>query len=259
MLRESVEWRNSQGVYKLSITTHPFIETSLARANMYMNGRDKGGRPIIVLRPNIYHDPHSSEEKLFFMCYALEQAFRTMEPHIYQMTWVCSLDGYSMKHNGDLKFARELLNMLQNHNPERLGQAFFLDVPFLFRAAWKAMSPFIDEKTKSKVHFVANSNRTEYLAKYIDLDVLEACFGGTNRFQIDHHQYVKKMLDLEGVDHSTFKSTFGTEAPPKPRYSKTATNDIDPAEAAAARANLEKDAPDAAAEAEADAAAASAE
>jgi hypothetical protein len=49
--------------------------------------------------------------------------------------------------------------MLQNHYPERLGVLILVDAPFLFRAFWKVISPFVDAKTLKKVVFVSGNDK----------------------------------------------------------------------------------------------------
>lgn len=45
----------------------------------------------------------------------------------------------------------------QNHYPERLGVLILVDAPFVFRAFWKVISPFVDAKTLKKVVFVSGN------------------------------------------------------------------------------------------------------
>lgn len=47
-LRKTLRWREQEAIAKLSCLD-PFIQTSFALGNMYMNGYDKEGHPIIVL------------------------------------------------------------------------------------------------------------------------------------------------------------------------------------------------------------------
>jgi hypothetical protein len=61
--------------------------------------------------------------------------------------------GYS---NFDIRGYLVALNILQSYYPERLGRVFLIHVPYIFTAAWKIVYPFIDERTRKKIVFVAD-------------------------------------------------------------------------------------------------------
>lgn len=49
---------------------------------------------------------------------------------------------------------RYLIDVLQNYYPERLGAAFLVFTPLLFRAVWPAVKIWLDQVTASKVALV---------------------------------------------------------------------------------------------------------
>ena len=104
-----------------------------------------------------------------------------MEPEhgVEKMVWMCSCLGYNMKYNGAISFARDLLAILQNHYPERLGALFCFDAPWIFRSMWKLVSPFVDGNTLKKIFFVQGSieERQDILREFFDLDELQKDFG----------------------------------------------------------------------------------
>lgn len=87
---------------------------------------------LICTEPSL--DPHSNEQKLRFMIYSMERAIRhvslpfflrsltcvrLMGPGVEKMVWLVNCTGYNMKHNGEMSFARLLLQTLQDYYPER--------------------------------------------------------------------------------------------------------------------------------------------
>jgi hypothetical protein len=109
--------------------------------------------------------------------------------------------------------------MLQNHYPERLGVLILVDAPFLFRAFWKVISPFVDAKTLKKVVFVSGSDKDKrkvlevrgppalsrplskdrsdcfddtatHTQEYIDLKDLPAVYAGDSDFVFDADEYI---------------------------------------------------------------------
>jgi hypothetical protein len=97
MLRDSLKWRvenkidnircdevESQIVmgrifFKSDILTHilvSFLPCLNIPPDMYNFGRDKFGRPVVVLRVHTERDPHDENQKLRFMIYSMERSIR---------------------------------------------------------------------------------------------------------------------------------------------------------------------------------------
>ena len=55
--------------------------------------------------------------------------------------------------NPSLSTARQVLNILQTHYPERLGAAIIAHLPWLLNAFYKLINPFIDPVTRAKMIF----------------------------------------------------------------------------------------------------------
>lgn len=83
--------------------------------------------------------------------------------------------GYS---NCDIRGYLAGLNIMQSYYPERLGQVFLIHVPYIFMAAWKMVYPFIDERTRKKIVFVADKNLDATLHDAIDKSQLLKEYGG---------------------------------------------------------------------------------
>eukprot|EP00898_Chlorokybus_atmophyticus_P004601 jgi/Chlat1/5141/Chrsp33S05138 len=201
-LRGTLQWRVAEQIDKLSARTG-FINSCLALGKMYLHGTDKNGHPAIMTGVHVQLDPHSSRERLLFMIYQLEMAIKAMDTSkgIHKMTWVSSLAGYNSKYNGDVRFTLDLLNCLQSHYVERLARCYLVDAPFVFRTAWKAVYPFIDEQTKKKIIFVEPSKTREVLAEYFDMKELEKeRFNGDNPYVYHHESYVEATVALEERD-----------------------------------------------------------
>ena len=68
------------------------------------------------------------------------------------------------------------MDILQKYYPERLAYALVLNAPYAFRMIWNMIAPFLEERTKAKVH-ILGTNMSK-LQDYVAPDVLEVCFGG---------------------------------------------------------------------------------
>jgi len=191
MLRNTLKWRAENNVDSIRCDT---FESQIIMGHMYSYGSDKIGRPVCVLRVHTELDPHTFEQKLFFMVYCMERAIRLMDErkHVEKMVWLVSCQGYNLKYNGDVGFARALSQVLQDHYPERLGLLLICDAPFIFRAMWKLVWPFIDEHTRQKIIFITGNEtqKGKLISQYIDLDQVERTFGGQSTFVFDAAAYM---------------------------------------------------------------------
>ena len=96
--------------------------------------------------------------------------------------WVAVNDfvSYSIIGDGMSKVGKDVIAMMQDHFPERLGAQVLVDPPTAFWVLWKTVGSLLDERTKKKVHFVYTEKKpamdevfptlfpphvTEYLAK----------------------------------------------------------------------------------------------
>ena len=64
---------------------------------------------------------------------------------------VFDVSGWALWHIKYLNYVKQLVDIVQSHYPERLERALLLNVPTLFYAAWKMISPWIDPHTRDKV------------------------------------------------------------------------------------------------------------
>lgn len=68
-----------------------------------------------------------------------------------------------------LGVSRGILDLMAKHYPERLKAFYLVDTPLVFRAFWQLIKPFIDPKTKGKMHFITGEEqRRETFSKLID-------------------------------------------------------------------------------------------
>ena len=108
---------------------------------MYRNGVDKGGRPIILMKPR-NDNTEEKEPKVKYLVYLLEKAIERMEEEYTGVTQLVILIDFAdynplsgVKHTST---NREVLGILQNHYPERLFRAYILNQvrSQLAKASW---------------------------------------------------------------------------------------------------------------------------
>jgi hypothetical protein len=111
------------------------------------------------------------------------------------MCWLIDFTDWTLSTSVPVKSARETINILQNHYPERLAVAFLYNPPRLFEAFWKIVKYFVDAKTFSKVKFVypKNQESVELMSSFFDEENLPTEFGGEALLQYNHEEFSKQM------------------------------------------------------------------
>jgi len=114
-----------------------------------------------------------------------------------KMTWIIDFVGFSLFNQPPWKTSKETLDILQSHYPERLANALLYDPPFIFRAFWAAIKPFIDPKTKKKVVSMPAHAAPEVWPKYVARSQREAQLGGDMADDFDAADSARTMVALE--------------------------------------------------------------
>lgn len=86
------------------------------------------------------------------------------------------------------QIAKEVIGIVQNHYPERLGAAFLFNAPWYWHAFWGAISPFVDETTKSKIHMMKDLKKSNPLAEVADGMQYEKVYGGESDYQWNYER-----------------------------------------------------------------------
>lgn len=89
------------------------------------------------LIPVILQNTTALENQMKHLVYLIENAVLNLPEGQEQMSWLIDFTGWSITNNVPIKSARETVNILQNHYPERLAVAFLYSPPRIFEAFWK--------------------------------------------------------------------------------------------------------------------------
>lgn len=152
MLQATLEWRVQ---YRPHAITWEAVEAEAASGKNFVSPYpDRRGAPVVLMRPR-NENTKDEAAQLRFLVYCLEHASRLADARrVGKMTWLIDFVGYSMRNAPSVRASLDVLHVLQNHYPERLGCAVCFCAPSLFSLTWRAVSPFIDPVTKRKVDFV---------------------------------------------------------------------------------------------------------
>ncbi|CAM6105121.1 unnamed protein product [Calypogeia fissa] len=144
---------------------------------MFLQGRDKSGRPIGVSHV-AKHDAtnRNLEELKKYYVYTLDKFVASITSG-EKFIVIANLQGLQYK-NLDPRGWATGFAFLQGHYPERMQKMYVLHAPYIFWGAWKILSQFIDNRTREKIVFVEDKNLEVVLSKDIDKDQLPKFSGG---------------------------------------------------------------------------------
>ncbi|KAH6824945.1 Sec14p-like phosphatidylinositol transfer family protein [Perilla frutescens var. hirtella] len=223
MLEESLRWRSSFKPEEIR-WNEVAIEGETGKV-FRANFHDRHGRSVLILRPGLQNTT-SIDNQMKHLVYLIENAILNLPEGQEQMAWLIDFTGWSITNNVPIKSARDTVNILQNHYPERLAVAFLYNPPRIFEAFWKVVKYFLDPKTFQKVKFVypKNNDSVELMRSYFDVDNLPTEFGGNATLQYDHEEFSRQMAKddvksskLWGMDKQQRSNGFmGAEVAPEP-------------------------------------------
>ncbi|XP_019152511.1 PREDICTED: random slug protein 5-like [Ipomoea nil] len=192
MLEETLKWRST---FKPEEIRWHEVAMEGETGKLFRAGfHDRHGRTVLILRPGMQNTT-SIENQMKHLVYLIENAIINLPEGQEQMAWLIDFTGWSITNNVPIKSARDTVNILQNHYPERLAVAFLYSPPRIFEAFWKIVKYFLDPITFQKVKFVypKNKDSVELMKSYFDMDNLPTEFGGKATLNYDHEEFSRLM------------------------------------------------------------------
>lgn len=192
MLEETLKWRST---YKPEeIRWHEIAGEGETGKVYRANFHDRNGRTVLILRPG-KQNTTSLDNQLRHLVYLIENAILNLPEGQEQMAWLIDFTGWTLGNSVPVKSARDTINVLQNHYPERLAIAFLYNPPRIFEAFWKIVKYFLDAKTFQKVKFVypKNKDSVELMRSHFDEENLPTEFGGKAILEYNHEEFSKQM------------------------------------------------------------------
>lgn len=173
-----------------------------------ISGYDKDGRAVVYMRPG-RENTHNELNNMRHLVYNMEKAIAITERQGFQkIVFVIDYTGFSLMQAPPLSTSRYTLEIMQRHYPERCHRFYLTNPPFIFKAIWAAIKPFVDPHTKEKMVFSYGKKGIAALVEELggDATKLEACAGGTNvdnLKEFDHEEYLRLPLN-ETFDEKLF-------------------------------------------------------
>lgn len=178
-VEDTLVWRREYGVAGF---TADYISEENATGKQVLLGFDNNGRPCLYLLPNKQNTPNSPKQ-VQHLVFMLERTLEIAPPGQESLALLIDFRNSSSGSNPSVGTGRAVLNILQNHYPERLGRALITHLPWYVSAFLKMVSPFIDPVTKTKIRY------NEPLDDHVPPAQLMKNAGGEVDFQYDHEVY----------------------------------------------------------------------
>lgn len=184
-LTDTVAWRREYGVDNLKAED---LEPEAMTGKETILGYDNKGRPLHYMHPS-RNTTDETPRQMQFAVWILECAIDVMPPGVEMLALLINFGG-KKRNPTSISNAKLMLYILQNHYVERLGIALCINVPWIFKAFWNAIYPFIDPVTKGKCKF------DEAIKDEVPGPQLASDFGGELNFPYDHEKYWPQLLAL---------------------------------------------------------------
>ncbi|XP_010435861.1 PREDICTED: patellin-5-like [Camelina sativa] len=188
MLKKTLQWRIEFNIEELLDEN---LGDDLDKV-VFMQGQDKGNHPVCYnvygefQNKDLYQKTFSDEEKrerfLRWRIQFLEKSIRNLDFVAGSVSTICQVNDLKNSPGPgktELRLAtKQALHLLQDNYPEFVSKQIFINVPWWYLAFYRIISPFLTQRSKSKLVFAGPSRSAETLFKYISPEHVPVQYGG---------------------------------------------------------------------------------
>lgn len=182
-LQSTLSWRREYGADNF---TFDYISPENETGKQVILGYDNDARPCLYLNPG-KQNTEVSDRQIHHLCFMLDRTVDMMPPGQENACLIIHFKGASTGKIPSVSQARQVLNILQGHNPERLGRALISELPWYVNTFFKLIAPFIDPVTREKMKFNPD------IRAFVPPDRLWKEHKGDLNFEYDHPVYWKAL------------------------------------------------------------------
>ncbi|KAF3910847.1 Patellin-3 [Dactylellina cionopaga] len=185
-IEATLTWRREWG---LESHTPEHIEPENETGKQVIFGFDKDARPCLYLNP-AKQNTERSERQIQHLTFMLERVLDIAPPGIETLALLIDFKSASSGQNASVGQGKQVMDILQNHYPERLGRALVVNIPWWANIFLKAIWPFIDPVTRPKLKY------NEDMSLHVPGSHLLKEFNGEIEFTYDHQVYWPNFIKL---------------------------------------------------------------
>lgn len=178
-LQATLAWRRE---FKVESHTADYISEENETGKQIIFGYDNDGRPCLYLNPH-KQNTKGREKQMQHLVFMLERCIDLIPPGQETLAILVDFKQSRKGENPTVAQGRQTLSILQNHYPERLGNACVKNVPWIVWGFFKLINPFIDPLTREKMKFDVD------MRKIVPPEQLMKIYGGDVDFEYDHKIY----------------------------------------------------------------------
>ncbi|CAN6674471.1 phosphatidylinositol transfer protein Pdr16p [Trichomonascus vanleenenianus] len=197
-------WRRTFGVDPESTLTPELVSEENETGKEVILGYDNDCRPCLYLKPG-RQNTKASHRQVQHLVFMLERVIDFMPSGQDQLALLIDFKPTKIgKHSKlpSISTGREVLSILQDHYPERLGKALLTNIPWLGWTFLKIIHPFIDPLTREKLVF------QEPFPNYVPKEQLDEDFGGEVKFEYEHEKYWKIVNEIASKNRKVYMDNF---------------------------------------------------
>lgn len=176
MLRNHVTWTNKVQPYNLLLddVNKSAVDSGCWR---YLGESDEGC-PILEVRLSLWRpDQYTLDEYEVYVAFFCSMSERMMKKSS-QFVVIFDMAGWAFWHATYLNYIKGLVDIAQNQLPDRLRKVLLINTPFIFRATWAIIRPWLDPLTAAKVEFVVDEKEEVLKTLSINQKLLPIRYGG---------------------------------------------------------------------------------
>ncbi|KAF8106305.1 hypothetical protein N665_0144s0016 [Sinapis alba] len=188
MLTKTLQWRMEFNIEELLDEN---LGDDLDKV-VFMQGQDRENHPVCYnvygefQNKDLYQKTFSDEEKrdrfLRWRIQFLEKSIRKLDFVAGGVSTICQVNDLKNSPGPgktELRVAtKQALHLLQDNYPEFISKQIFINVPWWYLAFYRIISPFMTQRSKSKLVFSGPSGSAETLFKYISPEHVPVQYGG---------------------------------------------------------------------------------
>lgn len=205
-IKDTIQWRQDFEVEKIKTCFEPQgdaeMRAIIAKENesgkVYCRGYDHHGRVVMYMRP-ARENTNDEVNQMRHLVYNLERAIACTahKSGLEKINLFIDYRGFRLRDSPPMSTSKHTLDILQKHYPERMYRAYLCNPPYIFKAFYTLIKPFVDPTTKEKICFCNGKEGLETLQENFDLNTTEECAGGTgNLKEFDSFEYFSKPFHL---------------------------------------------------------------
>ncbi|KAF9000594.1 CRAL-TRIO domain-containing protein [Cyathus striatus] len=187
-LEATLKWRREFGMYDSVNADH--VEPEAVTGKEVIFGFDVTGRPALYMLPS-RQNTEESPRQIQYAFWMIERTIDLMPAGVENLAFLIN---YADKaKNPSMSTSRTVLNILQDHYPERLGRAIVINIPFLINTFLKIIMPFVDPVTREKVKINPQVIKEGMFEKSM---IMTEWWGGDQDFEYVHEKYWPALLKM---------------------------------------------------------------